>query len=168
MAKTKSTMAKAANIRTACKTCKRTGNGGGSNDPDPDESDDNDDLFPSSGDDDDGGGGGDDSDDESFYDYNYMGRADMVALFETLGFSEAAAKQVVCYEQIDDMEALAKLTDERCSNIIKNIWKVQVRGSKTRLLTISDTSLNRFQMAVYATKHAHRAWEFGLLKRSDT
>ena len=93
MAKTKTTAAKAANIRVACKagkTGKRTdnGGGGGSNDPNSNESDDNDDLFPSSGGDDDGGGGGDDSDDESFYDYNYMGWADMVALFETLGFSE--------------------------------------------------------------------------------
>ena len=97
MAKTKTTAAKTANVRAARKTSKRTGNGGGSNDPDPDGSDDNDDLFPSSGGDDDGGGGGDDSDDESFYDYNYMGRADMVALFETLGFSEAAAKQAARY-----------------------------------------------------------------------
>ena len=101
--------------------------------PDPDDSDDNDDLFQSSGgddDDDDDGGGVDDndSDEESFYDYNHMEQADMVALSETLGFSKAAAKQAVCYEQIDDMEVLAKLTDERCNNIVKNIRKVQVRG----------------------------------------
>ena len=56
----------------------------------------------------------------------------MVALFETLGFSKAAAKQAVCYEQIDNMEALAKLTNKRCSNIVKNIRKVRVRGLKTR------------------------------------
>ncbi len=54
------------------------------------------------------------------------------------------------------MEALAKLTNERCSNIVKNIRKVRVRGSKTRFLTVSDVALNRFQMAVYATKHARR------------
>ena len=118
MAKTKTTASKAANVRAACKagkTGKRAGNGGGggSNDPDSNESDDNDGLFPSSRGDDDGGGGGDDSDNESFYNYNYMGRADMVALFETLGFSEAAVKQAVRYEQINDMEALAKLTDDR-------------------------------------------------------
>ena len=100
------------------------------------------------------GSGGDDSDDESFYDYNYMGRADLVALFETLGFSEAAAKQTVRYEQIDDMEALANLTNERCSNIVKNIRKVRVRGSKKRFLTLSEAAHNRFLMAVYATKHA--------------
>ncbi len=81
-----------------------------------------------------------------FYDYNYMGQADMVALFETLGFSEAAAKQAVRYEQINDMEVLAELTGERCSNIVKNIRKVQV----------SNAALNMFQMAVYATKHARR------------
>ena len=129
MAKTKTTASKVANVRAAHKTGKTgkktsNGGGGGSNDPDSNESDDNDDLFPSDGGDDDGGGGGDDSDDKSFYDYNYMGRADMVTLFETLGFSEAAAKQVFRYEQIDDMEVLAELTDDRCSNIVKNIWKV--------------------------------------------
>ena len=74
MAKTKTTTAKAANVRAARKagkTGKRTGNGGGggSNDPDSNETDD---LFPSSRGDDDGGGGGDDSDNELFYDYNYM------------------------------------------------------------------------------------------------
>ena len=105
MAKTKSTMAKAANIRTACKTCKRTGNGGGSNDPDTDESDDNDNLYPLRGGDDGGSGGGTDGNDsnkELLYDYNYMERADMVTLFETLGFSKVAAKQAVRYEQIDN------------------------------------------------------------------
>ena len=86
MAKTKTTAAKAANIREARKTRTNTSNGGGSNNPDPNDSDDNDDLFPSSGGDDNGGGDGDNSDDELFYDYNYMGRADMVALFDTLGF----------------------------------------------------------------------------------
>ena len=157
MAKTKTTTSKTASARAARKTGKAgkktsSSGGGGSNDPDSNESDDNDDLFPSDGGDDDGGG--DDSDDESFYDYNYMGRADMVTLFETLGFSEAAAKQAVRYEQIDDMEAMAELTDDRCSNIVKNIRKVRARGSKTRFLTVSDAALNRFQMAVYATKHA--------------
>ena len=76
--------------------------------------------FLPAGGDDDGGSGGDDSDDESFYDYNYMGWADIVA-FKTLDFSKAAAKQAVHYEQINDMEVLAKLTNERCSNIVKNI-----------------------------------------------
>ena len=156
MAKTKTTAANVANVKAARKTSKKTGNGGGSNNLNPDESDDNNDLFLSSRGDDDGGGGGDNSDDESFYDYNYMGRADLVALFETLGFSKAAAKQTVCYEQIDDMEALANLTNKRCSNIVKNIRKVRVRGSKTRFLTVSNAALNRFQMAVYVTKHARR------------
>jgi hypothetical protein len=91
MAKTKTTAAKAANVREARKTRTKTTNGGGSNDPDLNDSDDNDDLFPSSGGDDDGGGGGDDSDNESFYDYNYMGRADMVALFGTLGLPTKGA-----------------------------------------------------------------------------
>jgi hypothetical protein len=80
----------------------------------------------------------------------------MTSLFKTLGFSEAAAKQMVRYEQIDNMEVLAKLTDKRCSNMVKNIRKVRVTGSKTRFLTVSDAALNRFQMAVYATKHVRR------------
>ena len=162
MAKTKTTMTRATATKAgaAHKTSKRTCNGRGSDVPDPNEFDDNDDLFPSSGgdDDDDGGGGADnnDSDKSSLYDFNYLDRANMTTLFKTLGFSEAAAKQAIRYEQIDDMEVLAKLTDKWCNNIIKYIQKVQVRGWKTRLLMVSDAALNKFQMAIYVTKHARR------------
>ena len=54
----------------------------------------------------------------------------MTSLFETLGFSKAAAKQMVRYEQIDNMEVPAKLTDKRCSNIVKNIRKVELRDRR--------------------------------------
>ena len=39
-------------------------------------------------------------------------------LFEHLGFSEVATKQAVWYKQINKMEALTKLTDKHCNNII--------------------------------------------------
>ena len=78
----------------------------------------------------------------------------MTTLFKHLGFSEAAAKQAVPLKQINEMEVLAKLTDEWCNHIIKNIWKIQVRGSKARFLMVSITALNKFQMAVHAAKHA--------------
>ncbi len=115
---------RAAATKTATKQVKtntKTGGGGGSGHPDdPEESDDNASLYPSSGGDDgddDSGSDDNNSDEELLYDYHYMERADMVTLFKRLGFSEAAAKQVVRYEQIDEMDALTELTDERCKTL---------------------------------------------------
>ncbi len=60
---------------------------------------------PSGGDDEDdedsgGSNGGDESDEESEYDFHYMEQANMVTLFDRLGFS-GPLPSMRCYEQID-------------------------------------------------------------------
>ncbi len=72
------------------------------------------------------------------------------------GVSVAATKHAVRYKQIDSIEALTELTDERCTNFVRNIRKVHARGSWRKFLTVSDTALNKFQVAVYTAKHAKR------------
>ncbi len=54
----------------------------------------------------------------------------MVALFETLGFSKTAAKQAVRYKQIDDMEALAELTNER------SVFPMELKGDAHEALSL--------------------------------
>ncbi len=66
------------------------------------------------------------------------------------------------------MDALTKLTDKHCNNIVKNIWKVHVSGSKRRFLTVSKVALNKFQMAVYSAKHAERTNRTLLSHELDT
>ena len=58
-------------------------------------------------------------------------------------------------EQIDQVEVLTKLTNARCTNVVKNTRRVPIPGPGpwTKFLTVSDAALDKFQMAVYAAKH---------------